>query len=318
MKNIILILFSIFIANTNVIGQNSNNSGVGNITISIVMPSEHPELTMPDLSLLESKLLKILSTNGITGMENSSNFVVFPKYEIYKDEMLSAGIEPVNIIKAELFLFVKNTTDNKVYGSMSIKLQATGLSKKIAIRNTIASISSRDKAFNTFLVASKKNILNFYNQRCDIILAEAERYSKSSEYKKAIATIMAIPEESKTCYLKSREKALEYYTLHLNQTCSQTILEAQSEKAKKNYVAALELLGTIDPASACNSTANELIKKLEQKVTEEQKLELKRAEKERSQEVELEKARIAAMKEITTTYYENQPKVEYHYNTIIK
>jgi chaperonin cofactor prefoldin len=80
--------------------------------------------------------------------------------------------------------------------------------------------------------------------------------------------------------------------------CSQNLTKAKASIAINNYSEALEALEIIDPSSSCYSEVEKLIAQISSKVDRKEK-----------QEVELEKQRIDAIKEIGKAYYSNSIKL---------
>ncbi len=79
----------------------------------------------------------------------------------------------------------------------------------------------------------------------------------------------------------------------------------------------LNVLLQIDPISDCFNEAQNRIKSIENKITEQKKDERELEIRKYENEVELEKKRIEAIKEIAVAYYQRtQPT--YNYNVLMK
>jgi len=314
MKKLLLLvgIISLLVSNGNAQKSESNT-----MVFNLVMPPTTVKLNSENISILESILLQTLNQYGISGNGGYSNFVIYPKVEIYEDAISNASMEPQNVIQGEVFLFIKQISDNKIFSSTSIQISGIAYNRNEALRKSITSIDRKNPKIEAFINEAKQKIINYYNQSCLEILADADNKAQLGNFEGAMTILMSIPKEANECYSKTREKAIEYYIKFENKKCAKQIVDAKAYSANKNYGTALEVLSQIDPATNCNAEAKEMIKQLEAKVDVEEKKQWELKLKQYADEVELEKLRINAIKDVTEAYYKSKPAT-INYSYIVK
>ncbi|MFT7606884.1 MAG: hypothetical protein ACI8VT_004487, partial [Saprospiraceae bacterium] len=296
--NIVIILFCL-LPSFCLFSQDADKKyDVGTISISLVMPNQVEGLSASDLSQLESKILRMLTSSGLSGNGYSSNFVIFPKFEILSNDEIP-GMEKMTSVETELSLFVKQMDNNVMFSSYAKTVKGMSKSESQAVRNAIKKIPTRSKDVKEFLEETKGRIITYYQNKCDGILLEADRYSKTNDYEQAIATLMTIPSEVGDCYNKAQGKAIEYYQAYSNQKCAEYIQKAKAAGANRQYSLALQYLSIVDPSSNCKQESLELIQNLAPKVDAREKKYWDFAMKRYSDSVSLEKSRISAITEIS-------------------
>ena len=117
---------------------------------------------------------------------------------------------------------------------------------------------------------------------------------------------MSVPEEVK-CYSKIQDKSIEVYKAYQNQKCSVQIHNASVSLTANDFTTALETLRQIDPTAICFKEAQLMMKKIESKITAEQKKQYDLQLKMYNDQVALEKLRINAIKEVASAYYKSRP-----------
>jgi len=150
------------------------------------------------------------------------------------------------------------------------------------------------------------NIYKYFNENCASIQNKATNLYAKQDFAQAISLLQSIPENGNNCFAEAQKKALVYYKGYQSRLCKENITKAKSEIATKNYENALSYLNMIDSSSSCYPEVGKLINQISDKV-----------EKTENKELDLEKRRIDAIKEIAKTYYSNSVRLV-NYNIIVR
>ena len=285
---------------------------LGNISLSVVTPENSEYLNGSHLSKLRNKVLKIASANGMSSTGFNSNFVMYPIFEIY-DEELVEGMENIIIISTEVTLVIKQVENNMIFSTFTLEIEGNGNDKREAIVNAISQIPTRSSVVKDFIAESKKKIIDYYESQCDNISKQAETASKMQDYEKAFAIIMSVPSEV-SCSQELNAKAISIYKNYQNKICKENMLAANSNVSSADYDRALGILSNIDPSSSCYGEAKTAIRNIESKVSAERRKEWELKLQQHNDAVSLQKERINAVKDIAVAYYKrNRTRHSYTY-----
>ena len=313
MKKILPILLLFFAC----ISKAQNTDDIGKITLSVVMPDNDVDMEQTQLSLLETKIIYLVTNNGMAAGNNYSNFVVYPKFSIVESKVVEGGMQNIHVTTCELSLFIKQTDNNLIFSTISKELKGSGSSKIASITNAISQIQANDAAFSEFIEKGKRKIIQYYSSKCSEIISKAENNAKANNYESAIALLMTVPVEANECYKLSQNKSLLYFKAYQNEYCSKLIQEAKLLLSAHNYQSALDKLILVDPRTSCNTEAKTIMENVANKIDNKEKKEWDLKVKMIDNNVNLEKARINAIKDIAVAYYKRKPTV-IKYNYIIK
>jgi hypothetical protein len=311
MRTTITLIFALIVLGLN--GQNPDN--IGKISLAVVMPDNIEGIETTQLSKIESKILQLVSNNGMGAKGYNNNFVIYPKFEVWEEKLVESGMQDLLVIDCQISLYVKQVDNNLVYASINKTLRGNGRDKRLAITNAISRLSVADKDLITFISTAKQKINKYYDENCDRILNQATTLASSNDFEKAFGVLSNVPEEV-ACYDKVKLKITEVYKAYANNICQKQINEANAHIAAQRYNQALTILASIDPSTSCSTEVKNTISKIETKVTDQER----RAYEERMEvyrnSVELEKERIRAVRDICVSYY-NRTQPTYNYLLII-
>ena len=309
MKKFIIIAMLSTISST--IAQSS--SDIGKIALSVIMPENVDGLDVSQLSKMETKITQIVSSTGLAASGYNNNFVIYPKFAIYDSSVVEGGMQNITVVTCELSLFIKQVDNNIIFATISKSLKGSGKNKNTAITNAISKIPTNDQQFKLFVVTGKDKIKAYYESKCQDIITKSESLVKMQDYEQALGLLMTVPEEV-SCYSKVQEKSIEAYKTYQNQKCKVQIQEAKTQLASNNYNYALQILSQIDPSTSCFKESQTLVTTLATKVDAEEKKQWDLKMKIYNDNVELEKNRINAVKDIAVAYYKSKPTtVNYTY-----
>ncbi len=309
-KTLFVILYCISISNIK--SQNNQELLNSRIVLSIVMPQNEEKISSSNFAKIKSKIKQIISKNDVAATDYYSDFLIYPSIEIYDEEIIDAGLQPITIINGDFTLFVKQASTNNQFGSITVKFKGAGNSKSKAIKNGVSKINSNHENFQFFLKNVKSKIVNYYQNNCSLYISEADKLNASKQYERALLKLLAIPAGVTNCNSRINARIVQYYKNYSNSICDKKIMIANGHFSEKKFSKTLEILRTINPESKCKSSALSLMKKIESKIDKEDKQALDITMKIYNDKVAMEKARINSIKEIAIAYYKNQPDTNIH------
>lgn len=311
MKRILPLIIAIILIN-NLFAQTTND--LGKIALSVIMPENVDGLDASQLSKLETKIIQIITSSGLSASGYNNNFVIYPKFAIYETNVVEGGMQNIIVTTCELSLFIKQVDNNILFSSISKQLKGSGKNKQTSITDAIAKISTNEPQFKTFIETGKGKIIQYYENKCMDIITKSESLVKMQNYEEALGLLMTVPEEVSSCYNKIQDKLIIAYKGYQTQKCSELIQKAKTTLANNDFAGALNILANINPSASCFKEAQEIAKRAEDKVTAEEKKQWNFQMKQYNDEVSLEKQRINAIKDIAVSYYKSQPTtVSYNY-----
>lgn len=294
-----------FILNVGALFSQTDNSVVGKIALSVIMPDNVEGLSIGNLSKLETKITQIVTTTGLAATGYNNNFVIYPKFVIYETSIVESGMQDLTISNCELSLFIKQVDNNVIFSTISKQLKGNGKDKQTALTNAISKINTKDPEFQTFIENGKRKIIAYYESKCGDIIAKSESLVKKQDFEQALGLLMMVPEEV-SCYNKVQKKSIEAYIAYQNQKCKVQLQDAKTQLAANNYHNALNILSKIDPSTPCFKESQTLVEKAATKIDQEEKKQWEFQMKVYNDNVSLQKLRINAIKDIAVAYYRSK------------
>lgn len=286
----------------------------GNVSVCVVVPESSEYLTSSQLNRLQTKLEQIAVANGVAALSNSC-FVVYPVFEVNKSKLIEGGLKNVVKTNAGLTLFIRQLDSHLIINSVSVNLHGTGFSKDESIINALLSVNSQDASIKSFIAEGKRRIVQYYKKNYTNIRTKAKALAGQQQYEAALALLMSYPEELPE-YESIINGALTIYTQYANHNCSRLLSDARGLTAVNDYDGAVSLLSQIDPSSKCSKEASALILSIQKEIDTEVAFEKKFVQQKLQTQIDLEKRRIDAIKEIAKAYASSQPQI--YYKQIVK
>ena len=288
---------------------------LGKISLSVVTPENSEYLNSKQLSKLRNKVLKIASANGMSSSGFNSNFVMYPIFEIYGEDLVE-GMQNIFILEVEVTLVIKQVENNMIFSTFTAEIEGNGNTKNEAVVNSISQIPTRSADVKNFVKEGKQKIVDYYEAQCQSIANQAETASKKGDFEEAFAIIMAVPSEV-SCSQDLSDLSIRIYKEYQNKVCKENMLEAKSRVSAGNYDDALDVLSDIDPSTVRYNDAKSTIAKIESKVSAEKKKEWDFMLQRHNDAVSLQKERINAVKDIAVAYYKGKRRT-YNYTVIVR
>jgi hypothetical protein len=303
MKKLIFIIV-IFITS---ISFAQENTSIGKIALSVVLPENIEGMDSYNYSKLESKIIQIVSNSGLAANGYNSNFIIYPKLAIYDNKVVESGMQDITVFNFDLTLIIKQVDNNMIYSSCNISIKGYGNSKQIAISNAISKIKINETTFIDFIDKGKRRIIEYYESRCNDLIVQADGLSKRQSFEEAITLLLSIPSEV-SCFSKIQDKTIEIYKNYQTYRCGSLLQQAKALAAQNDLNGSLNYLSQIDPGSKCGIESKDLMTKIENKIDADNRQRWQAAMMIYKDAVQLEKQRINAIRDIAVEYARNQPK----------
>ena len=164
------LFFSFIFLSINVFSQTSDLNEF-KIPLKVILPENLDILNERELSSINTKITNLVTQTGLSGGNYAyTNFVIFPKISINSIDMVETGMTNIYKTSIDISLFVKDVENDIIYGTTTITLNGSGLSRNLAIANAIQSFPKHDDKIDIFFKSSKIKIINFYNAKCITLL----------------------------------------------------------------------------------------------------------------------------------------------------
>jgi hypothetical protein len=307
MKSIIL---SILI----VVGYNAyaqNNAGksddLARITLATFVPPQIDEMPEAARSLLSNKLSQIVTQNGMGGGAFNQRFILTANINVMSKDITPTA-PPMHAFTLDITLYIGDGVDGTKFASMSTTVKGVGENETKAYISALKNVKNNDPNYQSFIESGKTKIIEYYNNKCNVIIKEAQTLASQNKYEDAIFKLTGIPEVCKTCYDKCMDAIVPIYKQQIDRDCKLKLAEATNLWAANQTLEvanqAGEILSTIEPGAACFGEVKALSNKIATRVKELDKREFNLKLKEQAQESE----RIKAYRDIGVAYGNGQPK----------
>lgn len=317
----------------------------------IVLNTHVPEnLAIPAeaKNFLMTKMNQIASVNGMGGSQANPRFIISVAVNVGTKDII-AGPPQMIAQNLELTFFTGDAVTNTVFSSATVNLKGVGTNETKAFIEAFKTLNPKNKEIQIALEEGKNKIIAYYQSKCDFIIKEAQSLVKQEKYDEAIYQLSIVPDVCQDCYFKCLDTLGNIYQLKIDSECKIKLNQAKvTWSAAQNATGAEnagEILSTINPMASCLPEVDALIRSINNKLRADEKakwdfkvkqyqdrLAMKKEEmriaEEKSQRddvyrenqskrnVELDKIRVKAYRDVAVEYARNQPKTV-TYNNII-
>lgn len=287
--------------------------------------SEQAKLPVEAKAQLEIKLMQIASNYGMAGSGGNPRFIITANISITTKDIIPGPPQQI-AQNMNITLFIGDAIENKIFSNIVIPSSGVGTNENKAFIDAIKQISTKNKKIETFLEEAKTEIIAYYSAQCDFINQKAIALKQQEKYSEAIYTLAQIPEVCKDCYFKALNEMAVIYDLKINNEANSFLKNANSVWAanpnEQGAQEAINYIMKINPKAKCYSDATKFLNNINTKIIADEKERLRKEEEYEKQqqkidaenaktEVELEKQRINAYREVAVEYARNQPQVVY-------
>ena len=269
---------------------------------------------------LYRKITQLINQSGVAEI-GYSTFFIAPKLDVLSTSVDETGMSKVYLADCEFYMSIsrvsiaQNANGGAIFNSFSKKITGSGLSKDEAITNALNNISVNDQTTLNFISSSKQKIDAYFKANCDDVLKQGEKALVLNDYAQAIALFQSVP-SSAPCYDKALQRSEGVYNQYVSDECDKKIMKLKTFSAlaqtnESYYDSIMNTVANLQPASqVCNSEANQIISKIEGRLSDEQKKQWELTKQVLSDDAAVKKEMYKAMAEIGKNYDPNS-------NTII-
>jgi hypothetical protein len=303
--SIALVALLQFIVSSKLVAQTSG----GNLALHVVVTDAGTRQSPSIKSLLESKLLDMVTTSGLGGGKGG-RFYITPKVVILNEQVVSGP--PAKVLTDVLITFyIGDNVDQKIVNSASKELKGVGSTPEQAVMQAIRSLNARDKTFTDCVAEARKRIIDYYNQNCEAIIASA--FSLSLEnIGAAMESLSMIPMDNSSCYIEAQDKLQLLYANYVRRRCSEAMAEARLIWAASYSKASAEkAVAHIRSFRLDEDCAREAVVLAEEMKTRVEGMEQYDREF-TTQLLELEGKRMELTADVLKEFFRNQPQPVYH------
>lgn len=267
MKRVLLFIFISLIAQ---IGHTQSISDINRIIIHPIIPS-YEHLPAESSKLLETKLLQIVTANGIMDNEHISRFVITAKVNVISKDILVGPPQRISQ-KIDVTLMIGDIEEDKVYSSYTLSCVGIGQSLDKAYIAAFKNINPNNQKIKQFIEDGKEKIIQYYELHCRDIISEAKKLASTNQYEQALLMLTSIPNVCEDCYNDCADIASELYVDMINVRGAELLRKAQSAWSKnptrEGAKEATRLLSQINFASNCQKEVSSLMHDITEKMKE--------------------------------------------------
>ncbi|MGN0069093.1 MAG: hypothetical protein ACI350_05135 [Prevotella sp.] len=286
------------------------------VPMMVLVPEQVDTLAPMAHEKLVSKLRMLLTENGMEGGARFSDFSVVATLVEGSKEVLS-GTRPLVALTVDLDLFVGNNYTGEKFASVSITLNGAGRNESKAYGAAFSSIKNSNAELRGFMAEAKRKINEYYETQVPGIIRKAQSFAIRHEYEEALCLLTSVP----TCcsgYDKVEQCMLTVFQDYIDYDCAVKVNKARAvwnaSQDKEGAILAGAYLTAIAPSSSCWGEALELAESIRQRIGDDWEFfkELKR------EEVNIDKARIEAIRAIGVANGENQKAQTFNDHWIVR
>ena len=252
----------------------------GKIKLTVMVPDEG--LSHNEAMQLESKMIQMVTANGIGGLGGNPRFIIAPEVNIVKKEVTSTA-PARHLIQYDITFYVADMLLGTVFGSSNIKITGVGDSETLAFLAAFSDLNPKDASFQQMLQNAQEKIVTYYQENGNNLIKEAQMLAAKQQYSEAMALLGSIPTEVGDCYEKAISLMDEYTTKYLDNECGLALSQfkaALGQQMNSVNKEAMTYYAMIPANSSCKAEADAAYKEYKAQLSAE---DLRLWEKEQAQ-----------------------------------
>ena len=278
-------------------------------------------LTENNMAIVEGRLRNVISSCGAES-GYGGRFVLGCKVAALQREV--SGTKMIQSL--EVTFTIGDNVANACFGSTSVECSGIGNTEGQAMTSALKNIKSSPQ-LKRLVTESKQRILDYYEQNGPSIILKARTLITDHNWEGALYELTQVPQEC-SHYPKALLMMNEVYETHLNHEAQHVLTMAEAMWAANPYPenapAVMAQLIKIEPDAACYPQAQALMKRVETRVkaiTERdyadqkamEKAQLSLEKRRMATEAAIEKARIAACRDVAVAYARRKVQINNYY-----
>lgn len=296
-------IFTILFLSSLIIVAQENNNG---ITLGAFIPEQSESIPTHARNMLNNKLGRIITENGISDNVYNSRFIITPNITVLTKNI--TGTAPTMIVlNLDLTLYIGDGIAGNLFSSESIPLKGVGTNENKAYMSALKRINPNNPAIKRFISNGKQKIIDYYNQNCGLMIKKAQNLEAQNNFEEALFTLTNVPEVS-DCFNKVKSKIKPLFTKTINRDCKVKLNEAKAIWSANQDIDAANaaglLLSGIEPTASCFSEVKALYAKIAARVKDLSDRDWNYSLK----ELEVQADTIQAARDVGLAYGKNQPE----------
>ena len=282
------------------------------ISLSAVVSSDIDGTVPAVQDFLKNKLNSITTINGTGASAINERFIITANIQIVSKDITPTA-PPIHTYGLEVTFYVGDGITGTLFSSTSISLKGAGTTPTKACMMALKNIRDTDPRFKSLISQGKIKIIEYYNTQCDLLLKNAEMLASKDEYIGAIKKLIEVPEVCKDCYFKAMDAIGPIYQKMIDRDCNLLLTKAKNAWGEGQDGNAANKAGLflieINPNAGCFNDAINLTNTMSKKIKDLEQRDWNFKLKQQQDNVDLQKDRIYAAKQIGVAYANNQPEI---------
>ena len=299
---------------------------------------------------LENKLSQIASNYGMGGSSVNPRFIITANVAVGTKDIIS-GPPQMIAQNLDITLYIGDAIENKVFANTIISVKGVGTNENKSFIDAIKKLNPKHKDIQAFIEEGKTKIVSYFSTQCDFIIKDSKTLVKQGKFDEAIYKLSLVPEVCQSCYFKCLDTLSSVYQQKINTDCKTKLNEAKtvwaSAQTSSGAEKAGDILSKISPQAACQKEVDAFIKSIDAKLKADEKAkwefkmkqyadnvakekEQMRINDEKSKrddtyreqqsqrDLELDKTRVNAYRDVAVEFAKNQPKTAPYNNVTWK
>ena len=273
----------------------------GKIKLTVMVPDEN--LSVEAAKQLESKLIQMVTANGIGGLGGNPRYVLAPEVNLLKKEVTSTA--PVrHLITYDITFYVADIILGTVFASSNIQATGLGDSETLAFLAAFNDLKPTDAKFQQMLSDAQDKIVTYYQEHGAELVNEAKMLSAKGDYAEAMALLGSIPAEVGEVYENAIQLMDELLPKYLENECGLILSQFQAALGnQKNGVnkEAMAYYAMIPANSSCKAEADAAYKEYKAQLSAEDQREWDRESAQIQSDIEFRKLKTELEAKIQIT-----------------
>ena len=253
---------------------------------------------------MENKLNRLLTQNGIASMDYLGQFFITARAVPLTKDILPGP--PTKIAETmEITFYIADYYNQVIFSTASVNTKGVGETESKAYMASLKNLNLNSPALKQFVQEGRTKIIEYYNAQADKMIAKAKVLAKQKDFEQALWIVSTIPSECDK-YDDALAAGMEIYQMYIDHLCQVNLAAAKAAWVSgQNSLAAMdagEYLSQIYPEASCYPEAEALYNEIKAKVLDDWKFEMKKYQ----DGVDIEMARISAMRDVGVAYGEHQ------------
>lgn len=277
---------------------------------------------------LTAKMEQAITQNGFGSSDCAERFVMLAKCNVLEKNV--APTTPPRITQTvEVTFILGDVVNNKTYASSAFELKGIGTNEAKAWQTALNNLKPANAELVGMFDSASAKIESYYSANCQKIIAEAKTIAATGDHDRAISLLMSVPDVCVNCRNEALTEAVALYRQKIDSEAADFLAKARNAWAKSPDTEGAEMamgyINRISPTSASFESAEELVKKIADKISSDNEREWKQRLKEYNDEKEFRRreqenihtrtmANIAACRSVAEKWAENQPQTNVYLN----